>query len=148
MLFGFGCDNGNVENVMPGQSYSINGTIHEIVEAGVYYNGQNRYVAFWDKDRYGVVITVINQGDPSVTANQIPIGNWTTFDVASFTAIRIDQNPISTTYTSSDSVSNASLVINGIQGASMTVDASFTFTSGSIESLKVKYTGIYTWSPD
>jgi hypothetical protein len=117
------CDNGN----KVGGTFTVNGTVHEILYENIVYWTGERAIALLDTDGYNVQFIIQGYADPLQTANHIPMGSSPaiTADYLS----RVD-NGLGV-FDETSIYSAASLTVSGKQGTTLTVKGSFAFTSPS-----------------
>lgn len=131
----------------------IDGTTMPIASAWVLELGTDRYVELDSVWGQGVQFRLASTGQPGDPASELPQGEWTTLSpagatqgllgVSFFDAAVFDERR----YTSYDAASTSSGFVK-LSGDSardtLTLDASYTFTSGAGDSVRVHYSGPYT----
>jgi hypothetical protein len=142
-----GCDGGGDEGpTFPDDTMEINGTEAPIVAANVWYHDGTRYVEFQDADGYKIEFTFENQGDPYVTAYELPLGRWSGFD-SDLAEVTITGPSISATY-NGGSPYEGWLNAGGSPPDNLTLDTAFTFSAGPVEGFQISYSGPYHYAAD
>jgi hypothetical protein len=139
-----GC--GGSDSSAASNTIEINGTSYDIVDTTIWYYQDERWVQFDTADGRGIMFDFTGMGDPAVPANEIPAGSWTDMN-ATFDGVSVWEPGGNRTYDSSSTYSG-SLRVSGTPSSTLSVEASYEFTSGDADTIRVSYSGPYTYSAD
>jgi hypothetical protein len=140
-----GCSSGDSA---PSNTMVINGTEVPIASVDVWYASGDRYVRFTDPLGDYVEFTFQNQGDPLVTAYEIPVGHWTGFD-SDLTEVYVHlvTGPTNASYDGSTAYSS-DLHVGGAPPDVLDMVTAWGFSAGPISDVQVDYAGPYGYFPD
>jgi hypothetical protein len=141
-----GCGGGGGDS-FPANSVRINGTTSHITSVTIWYRDGDRTVGIETDDGSNISLYFKGMGDPSVPANELPLGSWTVMDASTFIDVYVGTTAANTHY-GAGSDYTGSVTVGGVPGTSVTLDAAYEFTSAHADVIGVKYSGPYAFSFD